>query len=167
MGRSSYHPDLPCQPYVSVQLGYHPWKGRKKAWHLDCQLEQADFKHSMWTFTRMYETHEEAARMAADFALEAIGLLCRSLQTASKHETPGDRMATAAEAHIDETIKPLQNRLNELTRLRSECDPEDDTKIDVLRRTAAAVCVERDRAYREAEYAFYRSHDWRDWQQAS
>jgi hypothetical protein len=166
-GRSSYYPDLPCQPYVYVALSYAPWPGRKKPWHLDCQLEQADEYRSQWNHCCMYATLEEASQMAADFALVALPLLWKSMQTGEVQETPGDRRSVDATAYAERETAQLGDEVGRLKQALSGFKREDDeVRYDVLwakKRDAENRYIE---AWRKAEMVFHRAHDWREYRNA-
>jgi hypothetical protein len=106
----------------------------------------------------MYATLEEASQMAADFALVALPLLWKSMQTGEVQETPGDRRTVDAKAYAGQETAQLCSEGERLKQALSGFKREDDeVRYDVLwakKRDAENRYVE---ARRKAEMAFHRA----------
>lgn len=103
------------RPGVYITVAHYPWKGRTKDWFVDCCFYQDDKERSCWCPRSVWETREQAAQEAADFALAALPLLVKSLRTGQRVWTPRDRRAAAVAVKVEETTRELRAEVARLT----------------------------------------------------
>ena len=142
---------------VERQLGHRPLR-----WLASVEMELPDEERTSWIERVVCVTRDDAAEEAAAMLATARPLFIASLRGECV-ETPGQRRARAAEAHVDalpEVVTALR-RAAMLRALRDELPADSDRREEAHRRWNDAR-VEAESMRRREVDAFVEAHGWRE-----